>query len=240
MITFSQLGNYGRLGNQLFQISCVISLALKNNDEYIFPLWKYEKDFSLHGCFSTKINPTKKYQEPFFHYQTIPLTDTKNEIVDLCGYWQSNKYFQDYEGLIKSLLTPKNTFSIKYGTTSIHIRKTDYLQFQDCHPDLGINYYQKAMNIIKSKYYLIVSDDIPWCKQNFKGEQFQFSEADEITDLALQISCEHNICANSSFSWWGAFLNKNPDKIIIAPKIWFGEKLNHDTSDLCPNTWVRI
>ena len=235
-VSFSQLGNLGRMGNALFQCAATISLALKNNTNYLFPQWKYQNDFNLNNCFSNNINIKNIYNEPFFHYQTIPyLEDT-----DLVGYFRSYLYWQGYDDIIKSLLTPINTFPIKWGTTSIHIRHGDYKQFEDCHPILKMDYYQKAMDMIKSQRYLIVSDDIAWCKQNFIGEQFQFSEADEITDLSLQVACENNILSNSSFSWWGAYLNKNPSKIVVAPKTWFGPGLQHDTKDLCPPEWRRI
>lgn len=240
MISFNQLGNLGRLGNQLFQISSAISLAMHNDDEFVFPQWKYEPYFNLHGCFSSNIKTTNSYREPFFHYQKIQIADTKNQTLDLSGYFQSHKYFQEYSGLIKSLLTPKLGFGIKWGTTSIHVRHGDYLSLTKEYEQLGMSYYNQAMNMIKSKRYLIVSDDIPWCKANFIGEQFQFSEADEITDLSLQLSCEHNIIANSSFSWWGGFLNKNPSKIVIAPNKWFGPALPHNTKDLKPEDWRSV
>jgi hypothetical protein len=241
MITFTELGNKGRIGNQIFQCSATISLATDNEDKYIFPPWKYEKHFNINNnCFSSNIKPTHTYIEPYFHYTKIPFTDTKDKIVDISGYWQSYKYFEKNDGLIKSLLTPKDGFPIKWDTTSIHVRHGDYLSYSDSHPVLDMSYYKHAMDMIKSKRYLIVSDDIEYCKKNFIGEQFEFSEADEITDLKLQISCEHSIIANSSFSYWSAYLNKNPNKIVIAPKTWFGPKLQHDTKDLCPESWLRI
>lgn len=240
MITFSKLGNLGRLGNQLFQISSAISLAMRNNDTYVFPSWKYESFFNLYDCFDSNIKPTHLYNEPFFHYQEIPYINTKNQVLDLSGYFQSYKYFQEHEGLIKSLLTPKIGFGIKWGVTSIHVRHGDYLNLTKEYEQLGMSYYNEAMNIVKSERYLIVSDDIPWCMRHFVGNQFQFSEGDEITDLSLQISCEHNIISNSSFSWWGGFLNKNPSKTVIAPSRWFGPALQHNIKDLIPKNWKVV
>lgn len=237
MISFKQLGNFGRLGNQLFQISATISLALRNNDQYVFPSWNQEDNFNLHGCFSNNINPSNIYHEPSFKYQEIPYTPN----TDLNGYFQSLKYFQEHEGLIKSILTPKKGFGIKWGTTSIHVRKGDYLALNDCYEQLTMLYYERAMGLINSKQYIVFSDDINWCKNVFKGSQFTFSENnDPATDLSIMLSCEHNIIANSSFSWWGAFLNKNPSKIVVAPEKWFGSKLPHDTRDLIPPEWRQI
>lgn len=104
-----------------------------------------------------------------------------------------------------------------------------------------MRYYQAAMNQTKTPFYLIFSDDIAWCKKQFIGPQFEFAEGNSpVTDLALQISCEHNIIANSSFSWWGAYLNKNPGKRVIAPGKWFGPAQPHDTRDLLPSSWTII
>lgn len=161
-------------------------------------------------------------------------------MIDLTGYYQSIKYFEEYQDVILGLLTPKIGYEKKWNTTSMHIRRGDYLNLTKEYEQLQIDYYHRAMDITKSKHYLIVSDDIPWCERNFIGNQFQFSKADEVTDIALQIACENNIIANSSFSWWGAFLNKNPSKIIVAPQKWFGPALNHNTVDLLPSKWIKI
>lgn len=231
------------MGNQLFQVSAIISLAWRNEDTYIFPNWQYEGYFNLHGCFTdnNKIVPNNYYHEPHYHYKEIPNRDTKNEVIDLIGYYQSYKYFEEFQHIICALLTPKNGYGIKYGFTSIHVRRGDYLTKPDVHPPLDMNYYNQAMSMIKSEKYMIFSDDIAWCRNNFKGEQFIFIEGnDPVTDLSLQLSCEHNIISNSTFAWWAGYLNKNPSKLVIAPQRWFGSKLQHDTKDLIPTSWNRI
>lgn len=241
MITFTQLGKFGRLGNMLFEISTTIALALRNNDKYVFPPWQYEKDFNLHNCFSNTIKSTKTYTEASFSYTKIPYTNTTNDILDLVGYWQSEKYFDDCQDVIQSLLTPKIGYGIKYNHTSLHCRRGDYVKQPQNYVPLEMDYYKKAIDAIGSKYYIVVSDDVGWCKNNFIGEQFIFSEGKSpIEDLALQIACEHNIICNSSFSWWGGWLNKNPSKIVVAPEKWFGPGLAHNTKDLIPMGWVKI
>lgn len=212
---------------------------MDNNTNYIFPNWKYEKDFNLHGCFSDKIKPIHTYNEPHFHYSAIPYNG--ETMLDLNGFFQSYKYWEYNQYVILGLLTPRKGYGIRQNTTAIHVRRGDYLKFPDHHTNLDMGYYQNAMNEIRSKYYMIFSDDIAWCRQNFKGDQFIFAEGnDEVTDLSLMLSCENQIIANSSFSWWAAYLNKNPSKIVIAPQRWFGPKLTHDTKDLCPPEWIRI
>lgn len=236
MITFSQLGKLGRLGNQLFQISATIALALRNEDKYCFPQWEYEKDFNLNDCFSN-IAVTKSYQEPSFVYSPVPYSQN----LDLVGYFQSEKYFEDYKYLILSLLTPKVGFGIYHGTTSIHVRRGDYLNLQGCYEQLDIDYYSRAMNAVPSKQYLVFSDDIQWCKRHFPSNNVTFMEGNSpVIDLCHMLACANNIIANSSFSWWGAYLNKNPSKKIIAPSKWFGPKLTHDTKDLLPENWIRL
>ena len=105
-----------------------------------------------------------------------------------------------------------------------------------------MDYYQAAMAHIGTSKYLIVSDDIPWCKQNFRGSKFEFSDGSSvIEDLKMQISCANNIIANSSFSWWGAYLNQTPNKRVVAPARWFGPTQAHlNTKDLLPPEWIKI
>lgn len=239
MITFTQLGNLGRLGNQLFQIATTIALALRNDDKYTFPKWEYEPYFNLRGCFSHSINNPKIYREPFFHYAPIPHSNT--DVLDLVGYFQSEKYFQDCRDTIHNLLTPNIGYGIKWGYTSVHVRRGDYLRLTREYVQFDMDYYKRAMDTIKSPKYLIFSDDINWCKANFNGDNIEFSEGRApVDDLALMSSCEHNIICNSSFSWWGAWLNKNPSKIVVAPEKWFGPALPHNTKDLLPESWIRI
>lgn len=210
---------------------------MDNNSQYVFPYWSYENDFNLYGCFRDDVSTQFEYHEPFFHYQSIPF----REQLDLVGYFQSEKYFQNNRDVILGLLTPNLGVSKKYNYASIHIRRGDYVDLPKKYEQLTMEYYNKAITVVKAKKYLVFSDDIAWCKKKFIGEQFEFAEGNSPSvDLALQISCEHNIIANSSFSWWGAYLNKNPSKIVIAPQKWFGPELPHDIKDLLPTSWVKI
>jgi len=241
MITFGDLGNLGRLGNQLFQISATISYALKNNDSYGFPTWKHEDHFDLKYCFFDNIKVEKTYAEPYFHYCEIPKISYKYNL-NLSGYFQSERYFFEHRDLIKELLTPKIEIKRESGLCGIHVRRGDYVNLTDCYVQLGMDYYLEAMRRSGCNKFLIFSDDIWWCKQNFKGNQFEFSEnKKDYEDLAIMAKrCEHNIMANSSFSWWGSYLNDNCDKKIIAPARWFGPKLQHNTKDLIPKEWILI
>lgn len=242
MITYTQLHKTGRLGNQLFQLASCIATALRNNDSYIFPHWEYEPYFNLHNCYSNNINQTIMCEEPHFHFAEIPYFNTKNDVLDISGYRQSYRYFDNFKSEIVRLFTPIHHFDKTEELCSIHVRRTDYLNLPDHHPTQSMAYYEKAMELSKCNKFIVLSDDISWCKNNFKGNQFEFSEGNpNYIDLAIMAKkCSSNIICNSSFSWWGAYLNQNPYKIVIAPQNWFGYKLPHNTQDLCPPEWIKI
>jgi hypothetical protein len=239
MITFSQLGQWGRLGNQLFEVATTVGLALRVKESYGFPEWEYSKHCNLQNCYYDNLKITNIYHEPFFHYKKI---DNKNNNLDLRGYFQSYKYFDDYKYFILDALVPNLNLNPESDLCGIHVRKGDYINLKDCYQQLDMNYYNQAIEEIKSDRYIIFSDDIEWCKKNFIGDKFQFSQGREPhEDLAIMAKqCDNMIIANSSFSWWGAYLNTNFNKKIIAPKKWFGPKLPHDTSDLLPKEWIVI
>ena len=112
----------------------------------------------------------------------------------------------------------------------------------DFHPFLGKQFYDDAMKELPdTEVFVVFSDDISWCKDNFVGEKFVFISGEEdYIDLYLMSLCENNIIANSSFSWWGAWLNNNENKTVICPKIFVGNKLSHlDVSGVYPEDWKR-
>ncbi len=181
--------------------------------------------------------------------------------VYLDGYWQSEKYFQDIrEILLKELvvadaLSGQNEAMAKTisasNAISIHVRRGDYVnnsQTNKIHGVLSLEYYRAAIKFFEDKYddahFFIFSDDPAWV-----GEHLQLLRPHTFVehngakknyeDMRLMSMCKHNIIANSSFSWWGAWLNQNPNKIVVAPKKWFGAPKMHE-KNLCPRDWVRI
>ncbi len=189
-------------------------------------------------------------------------TNIKN-IRDNCyydGYWQSEKYFKPIETILKTelqytaVLNDKNalllTDIINNESISVHIRRGDYLSikvngklFAVCSDD----YYKQAINYFLNKndksIFYIFSDDVDWAKSNFNGDSYLIVDNNannpEI-DLYLMSNCKHNIIANSSYSWWGAWLNRNSDKTIIAPKQWYRGKQNEMINDLIPSKWIKL
>jgi hypothetical protein len=225
-------------------MAATIALAARNQDNFSFPRWEYENDFYVPRVFHSNLPAFQTYQEPHFHYTPIPY----NKCLNLHGYFQSEKYFDDQSHIIKRMLMPRHAHDVStyYCSeyTAIHVRRKDYLVHHGCYNilDMG-NYYEKAMEVCPSAKYLIFSDDLAWCKQHFVGNQFDFSEERYAAkDLGNMINCSNVIMANSSFSWWGAWLNSNPNKIVVAPAKWFGPKLapTHNTKDLIPSGWLKV
>ena len=130
---------------------------------------------------------------------------------------------------------------------ALHVRRTDYVDNSKNHPLCKLNYYKAALKHFNDERNVIVfSDDPKWCHQQqlFSDDRFIISEnADNRVDLCLMSLCKDFIIANSSFSWWGAWLSSNKDKKVIAPVQWFGKTgytKDHNTKDLIPNEWTRI
>jgi len=180
--------------------------------------------------------------------------------VYLDGYFQSPKYFDDIRTILLQDLTlrgaPSETVE-KFRTSmaekesvSVHVRRGDYVsntKVQSAYGTCSSQYYQEAMELIGARVpspsWFVFSDDISWVKEHFAfpGEVTYVSDH-SITDaeeLTLMAACKHNIIANSSFSWWGAWLNQNPEKIVIAPDPWFDSKKN-EHRDLIPESWIQI
>jgi hypothetical protein len=197
------------------------------------------------------------FRETYFHYNKNFLKYPPN--VYLKGYWQSEKYFLPVKDVIQKDLLLKDTFINKITdyasevknteTVSVHIRRGDFTnkETQKVHGILPINYYENAIEFMRQKFptakFLIFSDDIKWVKQNFKIEKVTIVSGEisktHLEDFYLMSHCSHNIIANSSFSWWAAYLNPNPNKIVIAPKKWFN-KAPYNTKDLIPAGWLTI
>lgn len=245
----------GNLGNAMFEIAAAVSLT----DEVVLCLkypsqWdmirKYEhtifKGFKIvEGC----PPHVKQYKESVFSYSPIPYRQGEDLLLD--GFFQSEKYFvpekvrQCFSVPESIERTIREQFGelLSQGVTSIHVRRGDYLKIPHRHPFCGETYYRDAIRRIgEDRPFLFVSDDIPWCKRHFKGDNYHFAEGTSpLVDLYLQSQCKNNIISNSSFSWWGAWLNVNPGKVVIAPSLWFGLGYRHlDTKDILPEGTVIV
>jgi hypothetical protein len=189
-------------------------------------------------------------QEPHFHFSnklfTIP------DECDLGGYYQSEKYFIHCQEDVRRLFTFKKEIvneakekfpKLEYETISIHMRVGDYAGLQDHHPICKPEYYFKSTNhfLDKNYYFLIFSDDIQYSKNIFgQSENILYIDGNTAeVDMCMMSMCNHNIVANSSFSWWAAWLNSNENKKVVAPKKWFGSAYYfQNTKDLYPESWI--
>lgn len=175
--------------------------------------------------------------------------DFKRGLID--GYWQSEKYFLPIEGTVrKEFAFPEASnrnkeLSKEMSETlsvSIHVRRGDYL---GGFPVMDEKYYFPAMAYFKEKYenvhFYVFSNDMDWCRSHLKAEHTTFVDwnvgKDSPFDMWLMTQCKHNIIANSSFSWWGAWLNQNGEKEVIAPKVWF---YHAETPDVYCKDWIVI
>lgn len=218
---------------------------------------------------STKLFPNRTFNPLFklvreeHHHYDEKVLDAKAMFLYLNGFWQSEKYFYSTADTIRKELTFKEnkyeTFNhfkreILYSANpiSIHIRRGDYVnhpEFSKTFGFVGLEYYTKAIEVMKDKFpdnrFFIFSDDQEWVKNNFPlREQDVFvkntGEHTDVDDLQLMSVCKHHIIANSSYSWWGAWLNNSKTKTVIAPQTWYKNQPTLNTKDLVPSSWLKI
>jgi glycosyl transferase family 11 len=198
------------------------------------------------------------YHEPFFHYDENFSRASSQTL--LHGYWQSERYFEQATAVVRDDLRIKAPLSEQTRrmadrisgspSVSLHVRRGDYVKDAATMRYHGVcdpEYYRRAIGeITRMKGDLevfVFSDDMDWVKANItSGLSMTFVEnagRQAYEDIFLMSLCQHNIIANSSFSWWGAWLNANPQKVVIAPSRWFNEA-KADTRDLLPAQWIKL
>ena len=264
-VTFP-IGELGRLGNQLFQIAATIGIARRNDCSFVFPPWPYARHFEFPIPQMHPIRHFERRTARTFAYEEIVIDRT----AELRGYFQSERYFAHCADEVRHYFTPHHALSyflerafgdlLAQKTCSVHVRRTDYIG-DPTHPNMAAgDYYERAMSQFDpGTTFVMFSDDLEWCKDRFRGGSLVFVEAlTEIEDLFLMARCKGHIIANSTFSWWGAWLDPNPNKKVIAPLQWFsGNHMNQsvpyryrralgdfegyfDTKDVIPPSWMRI
>ena len=208
-------------------------------------------------------------KEAGFRYNDLNLYKYKSQGQNIClfGYFQSHKYFSenfykiskmiDIERIKKTVISKSGfTQDTLNDTISLHFRLGDYKKIQHYHPIMTYEYYKKSLTFFKIREKLKnnilyfceeediedVNETIAKLKSDFPTLNF-IRASNDLSDweqMILMSSCRDNIIANSSFSWWAAYLNMNPYKIVCYPETWFGETVGHDTRDLCPMDWNKI
>lgn len=277
----------GGLGNQMFQYALGKMLAeihhtklkldlswFENFGEstprvYELGIFNIKEDFSssLENYFFKnkvhfkylKLNSKRHIIQQKFEFEPKVLNLPNNVYID--GYWQSEKYFDQIEYIIRNEftfklpLTGQNLEISKKisdsNSISLHIRRGDYVLNPETNAHHGIcslEYYKKAVDLISSRIenpsFFVFSDDLNWARENLKIPFETIfidwnTKENSYIDMQLMSMCKHNIVANSSFSWWGAWLNQNGKKIVIAPDKWLND-ITKNTSDLVNESWIKL
>lgn len=249
----------GGLGNQLFQYASGYGISKNNNKILLIDSSSYTTD-NLRNFMLDKYPIKRIFKEPYYKanihivdsFEYKPLKFNIHDKVYLEGYFQSEKYFKEYRKDILKMFKPSKKFlknipkrysfiASSEETLSVHIRRGDYLNSNGYHPIQSLEYYEEAIKRIPHKHLVVFSDDLEWCKNNLKYENMTFVDGlEDFEEIWLMSLCKNNIIANSSFSWWGAWLNENPSKRVIAPKKWFGDFVNLPTKDIYADGFEAI
>ncbi len=243
----------GGMGNLLFIVATCFALSKKHKTKLRLycnsELWRDSKrqnikKYKMFEKFDIdRVNNRKSgitYREPHFFYDSIVLDRRIHNCI--YGYFQSYKYFNAYKSefismlhnpykqVIEETLKKYSNLHSTGSTVSIHVRRTDYLALSDIHLNLDMSYYAKAMSYFSAENntFIIFSDDVAFIQaepifQKLKYKHVVKSDDDEYC-FWLMAACDHNIIANSSFSWWASYVNLNSNKIVISPNRWFGPK----------------
>ena len=243
----------------------IFNLRLDAASEHDFKLFNYQPtslvDKIYYKTIRTIVSPQKIVEQQFNFNHTNKIT-SKN--IYLEGYWQTEKYFEENEKIIRNDFTFKNPLSdgenelnkIIQSSTSVcvNFRRTDFVTLPNTSQTHGVpsmDYYHFAIKIISEKvnnpHFFVFSDDMEWCINNFKIEYpvtyvtHEFKGNKFSSYLQLMKNCKHFIIPNSTFAWWAAWLSDNPGKNIVAPKQWFADKkLQNQSQDISPSSWIRI
>jgi len=245
MLSFSNLGSLGRLGNQMFQYAALKGIAAHNSTDYCLPT-----DTSLHKCFQIPKKGTEIFyptiKEKSYEFDENIFSCSEG---DLYGFFQTEKYFYHIEeelrkdfrfyDIIFNSCSHYRKHILSKEVVALHVRRGDYIT----DPNfvlLEIDYYLEALKYFSDLEIMVLSDDINWCMEHFVGKRFKFSSSnDPFIDLCLMSLCDYHIISNSSFSWWGSWLAKS--KKTIASQKWFmGEFSSWNTKDLYKKDWILI
>ncbi len=260
MITYKQLGKHGRLGNQLFQYAALYSIGFMRGLEIGIPdNQKISEVFDIkpHKLIDTTV-PTLEnifasvVQERDFKFD--PNFFLVPDGSDIRGYFQSGNYFRHCQDSLRKELTFHKNISESAESflssrrqsplCSLHVRRGDYVNLTTYHTNLGSEYYQTACNVVRSNVpsakFLVFSDDPEWCKSAFSDSAaFEVVDIrDDAVELCVMSKCPIHIIANSSFSWWSAWLSGS--RAVVAPQKWFAERGPKDWSTVYEPGWVVL
>jgi hypothetical protein len=226
------------------------------------PKYFFVKLPALHRLLPAKFKSTLR--APTFKFYKEVLNGGSSHY--LYGYWANENYFKDIRPILLQELRLKPDYQqsdfrqaqaqlLKENSVSIHIRRGDYANSATVHSFFGLlplAYYQRAIKLalqqLVNPVFYLFTDDVEWVKENLNLEVpiifvKNMGDFKDYHELMLMASCKHNIIANSTFSWWGAWLNDTPDKLVIAPKIWYSDieaQKFYQESNFIPSTWIKV
>jgi hypothetical protein len=260
METFFTSFLMGGLGNQMFQISHALCQGWKNNIRVIFKSeshtpnqgeqpTKYINNIFSNIKFQNTLPPTKRVTN-VWGFKEISLNLDTN--IEFFGYYQSSKNFYGFGENIKEVFSPPEDYLKKIyleypelnnkNNISIHIRRGDYIKFSNVSPIIDISYIDKCLeNISNYDNIFVLTDDKIWAEKNLNYKNLIIPKnLEDYEELWLISLCRYNIMSNSTFSWWGSYLNKISDKVVFVPSIWFGPQGEKDYEDLYESDWIKI
>lgn len=251
----------GQLGNQLFQISTAYALSRDNDADLVVPdltdspYWSIRENYErILFRVETKVGGRRvksHYKEPRSSYKPIPYSPN----MQLHGYFQSARYFDHYRDELWELFTPHPEFELELKeryrdlldhpcTVAVHVRT--YEGDDPTHryfPFLGWDFFKKAMQIFPEGRFIVCSDRIKQCKVALQSDELDihFIEGNShFDDFFLMSYCHHQVISNSTFSWWAAYLNRHPEKRVIAPDHWFHCEGSAEEKDRIPPEWTIL
>ena len=257
MISFSKLGNYGRLGNQLFQYAFLRVTARRIGTQFYCPEWDGDNIFVLNDDLerATTCSGITNYFDADPQAGYLPSAMGIIDNTEIRGFFQSERYYND-KNLVRDWYTFKPEISIKveklYGEIlendciSISLRlDADYNNTREYFPLYPISYYEDAIEIIQPKGNILVFADRPDLARKFlKGKvAHKMIFVDNLTapeQLYLMTLCRANTITNSTFSWWGAWLNRRADKRVIAPATWCRPGVPNPVDDILCDDWIKL
>ena len=234
----------GRLGNQMFMIAHAYAQSRKQNRE--LKISRHDLRYE-----------DNKYDENIFRkFQFIPNYESRDKTAIVYGgYFQSEKYFEEYSDEIVEKYSPFSSFISKVEealpiitnkektVTVVNVRRGDYLALPNYHPTVSEDYIYSALKLIPdTDHILVASDDLEWCKEKLKFDKpvTYLQGWKPYEQLWIMAMCLHFVISNSSFSWWAAYLSKHPKKIVIAPETWFGPDGPNEWSDMYCKGWTIL
>jgi hypothetical protein len=253
----------GGLGNQMFQRAYGLALQARG---YQVQYDKSRERPGTHREYALGIFgelPFGNPSETLFREGDFRFDESKMNPPDPCtalGYWQSEKYFKNIEALVRREFQFNEPYLLSRAASpvreiwdeiyrsisiAVHVRRKDYVDWQSFHGLSSIDYYLSGVKQIQRQMLpsrvFVFSDDREWCRQNLPQEWRIVDGTNKYDDLRLMSSCKHAVITNSSFSWWGAYLQQKLGGIIVAPKQWFADpQMQEQSTDICPKRWIRI